>query len=546
MKLLALVVAALSLAAAPTISPTPETALAAEASAAPGETLLRLVNRDIIVFRVSLGAATPEERAAAAIRRFDIAVASGSDTVTTRPQGDGVLLLAGEQPLFVVTPGDAQVEAGGDLYEVAKDAAAQAGMAITERREGRNLRSILIASGFSLLATLLTAALLWLLTRLRQKTLGWLGKVSPGSVPRIGVGALTLIRPERIIDTLRYLVTGAVGTTGLAAAYLYLTFVLTRFPYTRPWGEALGHYLVSTISTLLLGAIRAVPSLIVVAVIFIGARLGSRLLGVIFHAAEAGTIVIPGIHPETARPTKKIFAALIWMFAVVVAYPYLPGSDSTAFKGVSVFGGLLLTLGSAGIVGQAMSGLVLMYARGFKVGDYIKVGEITGVVLEMGMLSTRVRTYKNEVVTLPNGVIVGGAVTNYSFAQREGRALILYSSVTIGYDVPWRQVHDLLIAAAKKVEGCGEDPAPFVLQRGLDDWYVEYQVNIAVDPAQADQIPALYSRLHQSIQDGFWEAGVEILSPSYFAVRDGNTAAIPEAQRPKRRGAAFRVDVNPT
>jgi small-conductance mechanosensitive channel len=229
-----------------------------------------------------------------------------------------------------------------------------------------------------------------------------------------------------------------------------------------------------------------------------------------------------------------------------VAYPYLPGSDSAAFKGVSVFGGLLLTLGSAGVVGQAMSGLVLMYSRGFKVGDFVQIGNTMGTVVGLGLLSTRVRTTKNEYVTLPNGVVVSGAVINLSAAQDQAHHLTIYSSVTIGYDVPWRQVHELMIEAAKATEGVLAEPPPFVLQRALNDWYVEYQVNAAIDPQRAPELPGFYSRLHGNIQDAFWAAGVEILSPSYFAVRDGNTATIPPEHRPKKRTATFRVDMNPT
>jgi small-conductance mechanosensitive channel len=236
------------------------------------------------------------------------------------------------------------------------------------------------------------------------------------------------------------------------------------------------------------------------------------------------------VHPETARPTRRIAQALLWVFAIAVAYPHLPGSGSATFKGVSVLAGLLFTLGSAGLVGQAMSGLVLMYSRSFKVGDFITAGGIQGTVVELGLLSTRLCTPKNEYVTLPNGVVVGGAVTDYTTAREHGQALFLYSSVTIGYDTPWRRVHELLLAAAARTEEMLRDPAPFVLQRALDDSYVEYQINVAVDPGRAADLPALYSVLHASIQDVFADAGVEILSPTYRAWRDGNAPALPGAR----------------
>ena len=285
----------------------------------------------------------------------------------------------------------------------------------------------------------------------------------------------------------------------------------------------------------------AIPNLFVVALIFVAARFAVAGARSLLDAAADRRIVLPGIHPDTAAPTRRIVTVLLWLFAVALAYPYLPGSSSEAFKGVSVFAGLLFTLGSAGLVGQAMSGLVLMYARSFKVGDFIEAGGVQGTVVELGMLSTRLRTPKNEYVSIPNGVVVGRAVTDYSAARESGQPLFLHSTVTIGYDTPWRRVHELLVAAARRVEGVRADPPPFVLQQALDDSYVAYQVNAAVDPARAAEMPWFYSALHAGIQDAFAEAGVEILSPSYHAVRDGNDETLPK----DRRGTgprAFRVE----
>ncbi|HZE87961.1 MAG TPA: mechanosensitive ion channel domain-containing protein [Verrucomicrobiae bacterium] len=500
----------------------------------PPEAVLRLGNREILVLRTSIGASTPGERAAAAERRFDAAMDAGNDVVVTRRQPDGFVMLLGDRPIFMITPDDAGGEEGDEIAATAAGAAARMTLALGERREARDLKAFSIALGWTLLGTAVMSGALLLLAGSRRRLLG-----------RIESGGLRFLRYAHLRRAARLVVTGGLGVGASVAAYIYITFVLTRFAWTRPWGEALGSYLWSTLAGLTMGAIRSLPTLFVVVIILVAARLINRMIGMIFDAAAQGTMTVPGIHPETARPTKRIISALVWLFAVVVAYPHVPGSDSSAFAGVSVFGGLLLTFGTAGIVGQAMSGLVLMYSRGVKIGDYVKVGEITGVVVELGTLSARLRTYKNEYVTLPNNLILGHTLTNYSFAAREGRALILHASVTIGYDVPWSQVHGLLIAAAKRVEGTLGDPAPYVLQRGLDDWYAEYEINVAVDPGRADQMPALYSRLYQCIQDSFGEAGVELMSPSQFSVRDGNTVAIPEPQRSRGRTPAFRVDVNP-
>ena len=506
--------------------------------------VLRVGTRAIITFRSALGAATATERTSAATQRIARAIETGADSVAVRPTSEGILVSLGGQPVFVVTPADIDSASGESLPARAAAAAHQIRLAAEEVRESRSITALLAATALALAATALLALLLRLLVAGRRRLEIRLGRVSVQERPGLRIRGFTLLKAAQLLAAARVIVRLLTWVLGIVAAYLYVTFVLTQFPWTRPLGQALGHYLVSTLARFGLGALGALPGLFTVALIFVVTRFLVRLVRSLFEAVERGALVLPGLHPETAHPTRRIVTALMWMFALVVAYPYLPGSDSTAFKGVSVFGGLLLTLGSAGVVGQAMSGLVLMYSRGFKVGDFVQTGQIQGTVVALGLLSTKVRTTKNEYVTLPNSVVVSGAVTNYSAPQEHGHSLTIYSSITIGYDVPWRQVHELMVGAARGTEGVLEEPAPFVLQRALDDYYVEYQVNAAVDPRRAHELPAFYSRLHGSIQDAFWAAGVEILSPGYFAVRDGNTVTIPREQRPAGRTPSFRVTVH--
>ncbi len=512
----------------------------------PDTAVLRVGTRAVVVFRGTLGAATPTERASAATRRITAAIEAGADSITTQATPDGVLLLLGGQPMLVVTPSDADTAGGEAVGQRAAIAARELRLAVGEVRESSSLTALLVALALALVATIVLVVAVRLLVTGRRRLDARLERVPASSWPGIRIRGFTLLRPAQLLTGFRFGVRVLAWGLGIVAVYLYVTFVLSQFPWTRPLGQALGNYLVSTLARLGLGALRALPGLFTVVLIFLVTRFLVRLVRSLFEAVERGTLVLPGVHPETAQPTRRIVTALIWMFALVVAYPYLPGSESAAFKGVSVFGGLLLTLGSAGVVGQAMSGLVLMYSRGFKVGDFVQIGSIQGTVVGLSLLSTRVRTTKNEYVTLPNSVVVSGAVTNYSAAQDQAHPLTIYSSVTIGYDVPWRQVHELMIGGAKATDGVLGEPPPFVLQRALNDWYVEYQVNAAIDPQRAAELPGFYSRLHGNIQDAFWAAGVEIMSPSYFAVRDGNTATIPPEQRPKGRPATFRVDVNPT
>jgi small-conductance mechanosensitive channel len=287
---------------------------------------------------------------------------------------------------------------------------------------------------------------------------------------------------------------------------------LVLFPYTRPWGEALGGFLLQTFRRLGAGVVAAIPGLFYVALIVLFTRLAIRIMQATLDGVAEGRLHLPGIHPETALPTKRLLAAVLWLFAIVMAYPNLPGADTDAFKGVSVFVGLVLTLGSSGLVNHMMSGFLLTFSRAVKPGDYIRAGDTEGKVTAVGLLSTKIRTIKGEEVIVPNAVAIGGTIVNYSRYASEGQ-LLLYTSVTIGYDAPWRQVDALLRQAADRTEGLAKTPPPFVLQRSLSDFYVEYQINAVLE--RPELRGKVLSALHANIQDAFNEAGVQIMSPHY-------------------------------
>lgn len=504
--------------------------------------VLQLGSRLVTVFRARVAAVDPGERAASASRRIEAALAAGTDSVTTQQAPDGVLVLVGGRAAFVISRADVDTAAGQTLEEAAATVTGRLRTAITEVQKSRSVLALLVALAQGFAATAALALAIALLLQGRRRVTARLRGLTAAARPRFSIRGVTLLRPLQVISAARAAVTLLAWGLGLVAGYLYLTFLLTRFPATRAWGEALGHYLVTMLANLGLGALRALPGLFTVAVIVVAVRFVVGLVRTAFDAVGRGTLVLPGIHPDTAKPTRRIVTALLWMFALVVAYPYFPGSGSAAFRGVSVFVGVLLSLGSAGLVGQAMSGLVLMYSRAFKEGDFIQAGETQGTVQSLGLLSTRVRTPKNEYVTLPNNVIVGRPITNYSTPQSAHEALTIYSSVTIGYATPWRRVHELLNSAARRTDGVLAEPAPYVLQRALNDWYVEYQVNAAIDPGRAAELPRFYSTLHANIQDAFRDAGVEIMSPTYLALRDGNAPTIPEAQGPGKRGGGAGHD----
>jgi len=220
------------------------------------------------------------------------------------------------------------------------------------------------------------------------------------------------------------------------------------------------------------------------------------------------------MHPETAQPTRRLITAGTWLFAIVVAYPYLPGSETEAFKGVSVFVGLMFTLGSAGIVQHVMSGFMITYSRALRVGDFVKIGEVEGTVTHLGILSTKVRTPRREEITIPNAVVTATTTIDYSrFAQTDG--VMTPTSVTIGYDAPWRQVEALLIGAAERTPGVRREPRPIVIQAALEDFYVKYVLMVCLE--QQERKALTLHHLHANIQDLFNEHGVQIMSPNYEA-----------------------------
>jgi small-conductance mechanosensitive channel len=265
----------------------------------------------------------------------------------------------------------------------------------------------------------------------------------------------------------------------------------------------------------------------------------TRLSHILFHAVAEGTISWEGFYPEWAIPTHKIVRFLILAFTTVIVFPYLPGSSSPAFQGVSIFLGILLSLGSTSAVSNIIAGVILTYTRAFQLGDRVKIADTVGDVMEKTLLATRVRTVKNEFITIPNAMVLSSHIINFS-SFADVAPLILHTKVTIGYDVPWRQVHDLLIAAALRTGPILKEPTPYVLQTSLDDFYVTYQLN-AYTPTPL-RMAVTYGELHQNIQDCFNEAGVEIMSSHYGSLRDGNYTTTPAEYRPKDYDAPrFRV-----
>jgi small-conductance mechanosensitive channel len=281
------------------------------------------------------------------------------------------------------------------------------------------------------------------------------------------------------------------------------------------------------------------PNLFYIVVIIVLMVYVMKFVRLIAREVERGNIRIPGFYPEWVQPTYKIVRFLLIAFTAVIIYPYLPGENSPAFKGIGLFIGVLFSLGSTSAVANVIAGVIIIYARGFRVSDWVKIGDNTGEITALTMLATHLQTIRNEEIIIPNSVVLNSYVTNYSMLART-QGLILHTSVTIGYEAPWRQIHGLLIEAARKTKHILQDPAPFVLQNALQDSYVQYEINAYTD--QPKQMVYIYSELHGNIQDCFFAAGVEIMSPIYSAIRDGNRTQIPDAfLPPDYRPQGFRI-----
>ncbi|MEO6949723.1 MAG: mechanosensitive ion channel domain-containing protein [Ginsengibacter sp.] len=323
--------------------------------------------------------------------------------------------------------------------------------------------------------------------------------------------------------------------------YIALPILFGIFPWTKNFADILFGYILDPLKKMANAFWNFLPNLITIIIIVIVFRYINRGIRYIKNEIQNGQLKIPGFYPDWANPTYQMVRVLVFAFMVVVIYPYLPGSGSPVFQGVSVFLGFLFTFGSAGSLSNIISGLILTYMRLFKIGDRVKIADITGDVIEKSLLVTRIRTIKNEIISIPNSTVMNSHTINYS-SDAPGLGLILNTTVTIGYDVPWKKMYEALIEAALRTEYVLHDPKPFVLQTGLEDFYVSYQINAYI--REANKQSDIYSMLFQNIQDVCNEKGIEIMSPHYRAERDGNNTTIPEEYLSKNyKAPGFNINL---
>ena len=303
--------------------------------------------------------------------------------------------------------------------------------------------------------------------------------------------------------------------------------VLSLYPLTSSVSYVVIEWVSEIVISLWKNAQAFFPNLFMLVLISMGTRLALKVMEFFYDAFWKGTIQIQSLHPELVEPTYQLLRLLVIAFALVAAFPYIPGSSSPVFRAISIFAGFLLSLGSTSLASNIVSGIVLTYTRGMRIGDRVRVAEITGDVVERTLLVTRIRTNKNVVITIPNAKVMQNEVNNFS-AQAEADGLILHTTVTIGYDVPWRQVDDLLVHAALKTPEILEHPVPFVLKTSLDNYYISYELNAYTE--NANRMAKTYSQLHENILDEFNQAEVEIMSPAYMSLRDGEHTTIAQKE----------------
>lgn len=482
----------------------------------PTTATVTVFNRPVVEFRAPLLGVPVGERAqrASEVLRRMLASSSSSGKVTTQQIPQGISIMLDGVLAFTMVPEDADPLKQESLEQAAKNAATALELVASETREARDLKILLRAASLVVAASLAFLLLVWLLHRARKWLTFRLTSLAHTHAERLSVGGESLMNRERLLQLVRRAVTLIYWALVLFLFYDWLGFTLGRFPYTRPWGERLTQYLLDLAARFGGAIARTIPDLLVAVLIFLIAKFIIDLLKTVFERVEQGKLQLAWLDQDTVSPTRRLISAGIWLFALVMAYPYLPGSGTEAFKGLSVLIGLMVSLGASSLVGQAASGLILMYTRTIRAGEYVQISGHQGTVMELGLFTTRIRTGLGEELTLPNALILSNVSRNYS--RTVGDGFILETGVTIGYDTPWRQVHAMLIEAARRTPGVQSDPAPRVFQTALSDYYPEYRLACQVLRTGPTQRAEVLSALHGNIQDVFNEYGVQIMSPHYM------------------------------
>lgn len=469
----------------------------------------------VTLFRVRGSSSKPAAERAALISQRIEEVARDSSistaSLTVQPGVLGLDIRAGTRHVMTVVDADAQLEALAPMV-VAEVHRAQIARSIDNYRAERTSSRLLSSAGVSLAATLIAVIAIIFFRFVFRRLDAFLERRYRTRIESLSEKMGDPMRVGQMLRAIRSSVGSANVVLSVAIVIVWLGVVLGQFPWTRWLSKDLARLLLDPLATIALGIADYIPNLLFLLVLALVTRFGLRLLRLYFGAVERGSVQLPNFEREWSLPSYKIIRTFLLGVALVMAYPYLPGAGSEALRGLSVFAGLLLSLGASSSVANLIAGYLTTFGRVFRVGDLIEVNGVRGTVMQIRLLTTRMRTIRNEEVTVPNSTIMSSSVTNFSALARE-RGLMLQAEVGIGYEVPWRQVHAMLLEAAERTPGLLRDPAPFVWQRQLGDFAVVYQLNVY--KAEAEGLLAAYSHLHQNILDVFNEYGVQIMTPAY-------------------------------
>lgn len=504
-----------------------------------------VLHRDtLFVLYNPVGSFSKEERAEAISKRIR-ALAEDRffkpDSVNLLENALSVDVLYADRVLMSVTEADAAT-AEKPMLELAEIYAANIKRSVKAYSEQYSLREILTEIGLALLVLVAFFLLIKYVNKLFRYFFKKIEEQQNKRIKGLKVKNYELLTPEREVGLLLTAMKFVRLIVIFMLVYFLLPILFSIFPWTEGYADTLLLYILNPLRKIGLGLLSYIPNMLTILVIVVVTHYAVKLFRFLAEEVESGKLEIPGFYADWAKPTYNIIRFLLYAFMFVVIFPYLPGSSSPVFQGVSVFIGILFSLGSSSAIANMVAGMVLTYMRSFRIGDRIKINDITGDVIEKTLLVTRIRTIKNEDITIPNAMILTNHTTNYTnCCNEQNKGLILSTTVTIGYDVPWAQVHQALIDAALASPMLLKEPKPFVLQTSLDDFYVSYQLNAYT--RNAGSMAIIYSNIHQNIQDKFNEAGIEILSPHYRAQRDGNMVTIPAGYLPTDYQApAFRVE----
>lgn len=469
------------------------------------------------LFHVRGLSAIPAQYRADLIRKRVIAVAEDpaidpdDGAIVEAAEPGGVALQFGGRPVVTFFPMDAELEAV-PLEILAEASLRRLSVSIAAYRSARTPERLMRSTGVLVGITVLAALLIWACIALHK----WFHRVveqrAKRHIERLEQASHRIIHSGQLWGWFGALARGLNTILIVAIVLTWANTALGLYPWTRPFAAGIFQLVLDPLRKMGVGVVQAVPNIAFLVILALVVRFILGATRTFFLRVDRGWIRLESFEREWAMPTYRIVRVAIVAFALVVAYPYIPGSDSEAFKGLGILMGVVLSIGSSSFIANMVAGYSLTYRAAYRIGDRVRIGEHLGEVVDIRTQNTRLRSLKNEEVNIPNSIVVSSAVVNYSAYQRD-EGVILHTEVGIGYDTPWRQVEAMLLMAAERTEGLLRDPAPFVLQRSLGDFTVVYELNAHCSDAR--RMARLYSDLHGHIQDVFNEYGVQIMSPNY-------------------------------